>query len=272
MREEENQIIFIFVVSAAFVVLLAILLVLFLVIYQKRIVTQENRLQKLENEKQQSLLKATIEGQERERKRLAKDLHDSIGSLLSGLSFNLKFQKNLKNQDQQQLVFLEEACKLVDEGIENIRIVSHNLIPSTLENFGLVSAIKECIVPLIQTNNLEINIQTSEEFPPLPLEISLGILRVFQELVQNTIKHAYASKIEVLLICTPDTISLEYTDNGKGFHINDIDLYGIGIKNMQSRIQALHGTFFIDSKVKKGFRAYLEVPIILKEDTHGQTH
>jgi signal transduction histidine kinase len=272
MGEENNQIVFIFITSAAFVVLLAILLVLFLVIYQKRIVTQENRLQKLENEKQQSLLKATIEGQERERKRLAKDLHDGIGSLLSGLSFNLKFQKNLKNQDQEQLVFLEEACKLVDEGIENVRTVSHNLMPSTLENFGLISAIKECIVPLTNTDNIEINVHAPKEAFLLPIEISLGLLRVFQELVQNTIKHANASKIDVQLRYNPDMITLEYTDNGKGFHINDIDLYGIGIKNMQSRIQTLHGTFFIDSKAKKGFRAYLEVPIILKQDTHDQPH
>lgn len=269
MRQEENQIIFIFIASAAFIVLLTVLLVLFLVIYQKRIVTQENRLQKLENEKQQALLKATIEGQERERKRLAKDLHDGIGSLLSGLSFNLKFQKNIKNEDQEYSSFLEEACKLVDEGIENVRAVSHNLLPSTLENFGLISAIKECIIPLTQTSSIKTNIQVPEELPPLPMEISLGILRVFQELVQNTIKHANATQIDAQIVYNSSIISLEYEDNGKGFHLDDIDMYGIGIKNMQSRIQALHGTFSIDSKTKKGFRAYLEIPIVLKEKAHG---
>lgn len=269
MRQEENQIILIFITSAAFVVLLAVLLVLFLVVYQKRIVTQENRLQKLENEKQQALLKATIEGQERERKRLAKDLHDGIGSLLSGLSFNLKFQKNVKNENQEYSSFLKEACKLVDEGIENVRAVSHNLLPSTLENFGLVSAMKECIIPLTQTSRIKTNIQIPVELPPLPMEISLGILRVFQELIQNTLKHANATQIDIQLIYNSDTITLEYVDNGKGFHMDDIDIYGIGIKNMQSRIQALYGTFSIDSRAKKGFRAYLEVPIILKENTHG---
>lgn len=268
MRQEENQIIFIFIASAAFVVFLAVLLILFLVVYQKRIVTQENRLQKLENEKQQALLKATIEGQERERKRLAKDLHDGIGSLLSGLSFNLKFQKNAKIDDHEYSSFLEEACKLVDEGIENVRAVSHNLLPSTLENFGLVSAIKECIIPLTQTSTIKTNIHVPFELPPLPMEISLGVLRVFQELVQNTIKHANATQIDIQLIYHSDTITLKYVDNGKGFHMDDIDVHGIGIKNMQSRIQALHGTFSIDSKTKKGFRAYLEVPIVIKEHTH----
>lgn len=269
MGEENSQIVFIFITSAAFVVLLAILLILFLVIYQKRIVTQENKLQRLENEKQHALLKATIEGQERERKRLAKDLHDGIGSLLSGLSFNLKFQKNVTNDDPAYNLFLEEACKLVDESIESVRTVSHNLLPSTLENFGLVSAIKECIAPITQTTHIKTNIQVPVELPPLPIEISLGILRVFQELVQNTIKHANASQIAIKLLYNLDTIALEYRDNGKGFHIDDIDLYGIGIKNMQSRIQALQGTFLIDQKIKKGFRAYLEVPIVLKEYTHG---
>lgn len=264
MGEENDQIVFIFILSAVLVVLLAIILILFLVIYQKRIVTQENRLQRLENERQQSLLKATIEGQERERKRLAKDLHDGMGSLLSGLSLNLKFQKSRENPNSEQFAFLSEACKLVDESIQNVRTVSHNLMPATLENFGLISAMKECIQSLNRTEELDIQINSINAPFKISNTVALGLLRVFQELVQNTIKHADASKIIVTITYNSDSIWLNYSDNGRGFDL--IESGGLGIKNMQSRIQALDGVLHIAQENSSGFSVYIEVPLELKEN------
>ncbi|OUR98132.1 hypothetical protein A9Q86_13815 [Flavobacteriales bacterium 33_180_T64] len=263
MGEETNQIVLIFILSTIFVVFLAVVLILFLVIYQKRIVTQEHRLQKLENERQQSLLKATIEGQERERKRLAKDLHDGIGSLLSGLNLNLKFLKNKENPNSEQFTFLSEASKLVDEGIENVRTVSHNLMPATLENFGLISAMEESIKSFNRIQELDVDIATVHTPFKIPNTIALGLLRVFQELLQNTIKHANASMIRVTLTYVTDFIILDYRDNGNGF--NEHNSEGIGIKNMQSRIQALDGIFYMNSKSKAGFIVNIEVPLKPKE-------
>jgi len=261
MGEENSQIVLIFILSAAFVVFLAILLVLFLVIYQKRIVTQENKLQKLQNERQQVLLKATIEGQERERERLAKDLHDGIGSLLSGLNLHLKFQKNRQDPDSEQAIFFSEVCKLVDEGIENVRTVSHNLLPATLDSFGLLTAMKECIDPINKTSEIVFQINTINEPYHLSKEIELGLLRVFQELIQNTLKHSKATKVDIELEYKPNLIQLHYTDNGQGFDINDVDVNGIGIKNMHSRIQALNGKFTINKTIKTGFEVKIEVPV-----------
>lgn len=261
MGEENNQIVLIFVISAAFVVLLAVLLILFVVIYNKRIVTQENRLQKLENERQQLLLKATIEGQERERSRLAKDLHDSIGALLSGLSLNLKFQKSKEDTNSKQFAFLEDACQLVQEGIENVRKVSHNLLPSTLEDFGLISAMEESVAFVNQYENLQIMIKCEHPKMALSNTIALGLLRVFQELIQNTIKHAEATKVNAIISCEADDIVLTYNDNGVGFNGHLKDSKGIGMKNIQSRIQALDGIFDIDYTAPKGFNARIKVPL-----------
>ena len=262
MDQENNQIVLVFIISTIFVVFLAILVTLFLVIYQKRIIKQENRLQKLENEKQQVLLKATIEGQERERKRLAKDLHDGIGSLLSGLSLNLKFQKNKSNTDPHQADFLKEAVKLVDEGIENVRTVSHNLMPATLEQFGLLSAIKECIGPINKTGEININLLAENDEFRLPSELSLGLLRVLQELIQNTIKHANATKVDVIVQFNTDKIIMCYKDNGIGFSLDTIETHGIGLKNIQSRIQALNGTLlFVQSKTT-GFEVKIKAPLL----------
>ncbi|MBL4604828.1 MAG: hypothetical protein JKY02_03950 [Flavobacteriaceae bacterium] len=237
---------------------------MFLVIYQKRIVTQENRLQKLENERQQFLLKATIEGQERERERLAKDLHDGIGSLLSALNLNLKFQKSRENLDKEQKFFLVEACEMVEEGIKNVRSVSHNLMPSTLENFGLITAMKECISPINKLGTINTQIKLINTPFQLPKTLALGLLRVFQELVQNTLKHANASQITASLEFHVNCIYFTYTDSGEGFNFTSSNSNGIGIKNIESRIQALDGTFFINHNTNKGYLIEIEVPIVTK--------
>jgi signal transduction histidine kinase len=260
MDQETSQIVLIFVFSAIFVVFMAIILILFLVIYQKKIVTQKNRLQQLENERQQSLLKATIEGQERERERLAKDLHDDIGSLLSGLSLNLKFQKNRKHIDQEQKRFLEEACQMVAQGIENVRNVSHNLLPTTLEEFGLLQAMKECIEPVLASNKIHVDIGHSNPVFPLPKTIALGLLRVFQELLQNTIKHANASKVEVYLEYQTAFINFTYQDNGVGFDPTTSNSDGIGMKNIESRISALQGNFHLNTELSSGYHIQIRIP------------
>lgn len=265
MGEEGNQIVLVFIVSAAVVVVLVVLLILFLIIYQKRIVTQENRLQKLENEKQRALLVATIEGQERERKRLAKDLHDGIGSLLSGLSLNLKFQKKREGLDPKQIEFLDQACVMVEDGIKNVRSVSHNLMPATLENFGLLSAMKECIEPVDQVSGVDIKIASTGEAYKIPDTKALGLLRIFQELLQNTLKHSGATRVLSEVNFSSNKVGLLYTDNGKG---PDDDIYeskGIGIKNILSRVQAMDGTFEIILQEGSGFKAQVDVPVVSKE-------
>ena len=271
MGEENSQIVLIFVISAAFVVLLAILLILFLVIYQKRIVSQENKLQKLQNERQLVLLEATIKGQERERERLAKDLHDGIGSLLTGLNLHLKFQKNKEIPNSDMANFLIEACNIVEDGIENVRTVSHNLMPSTLERFGLITAMKECVESINKESGLSIKINTINEPLDTLKEIDLGLLRVFQELIQNTIKHANASIAQVTIEYFTDFIRLNYKDNGQGINFDKIseigNRNGIGIKNMQSRIQALKGEFSISRRNKNGFEVQIEVPVKSKTKT-----
>lgn len=260
MGEENSQIVLIFLVSGGIVLLLAVLLILFLVIYQKRIVSQENRLQKMENERQRVLLKATIEGQERERQRLAKDLHDGIGSLLSGLSLNLKFQKNKEEPGSEQLEFLEQAVALVDEGITNVRAVSHDLMPATLDNFGLMAAINECIDPVNKSAKLKVDVKTINEPYELPKDVALGLLRIFQELLQNTIKHANASEVRTAVEFDDENLILKYADNGKGIDIAAKSVDGIGMKNMQSRVQALEGTFTLGRAGQKGFSVEIVVP------------
>jgi two-component system NarL family sensor kinase len=259
MGQEQSDIILIFVSSAIIIAVLAVLVTLFVVIYQKRIVAQDMKLQKFENDFQQELLQATIEGQERERRRLAKDLHDSIGSLLTGLRLNLKYQQRQAEPSSAQMGFLSEACGMLDEGIVEVRRVSHNLMPITLESFGLLQAVEEWIEPLQQADHFSIEMKTigTPVRPQLPVE--LGLLRVLQELLQNTIRHAKASKAKIEIEFAADSICLKYFDNGIGMD-NNKQPSGIGIKNMQSRISALNGTIQFDDPETTGFCAQISVP------------
>ncbi len=266
MGEENSQIVLIFVISAAVVVVLAVILILFLLIYQKRIVTQENRLQRLENERQQVLLKATIEGQERERQRLARDLHDGIGSLLSGLSLNLKFQKSHEDPGSKQARFLTEACDMVEEGIENVRRVSHDLMPATLEKFGLLTAMQESCDTFNKGDEFKVHLAHVNSPYSLPRETAIGLLRIFQELLNNTYKHSGASEVNIQIEYRPEGIRMYYRDNGKGFDIDAMNSEGIGFKNIQSRLMVLQGTIQMNNANGKGFEANIEVPVISKEN------
>lgn len=260
MGTQESDIILIFISSALITVILAALVVVFVVVYQKRNVAQRLQLQELENTKQQELLQATIGGQERERKRLAKDLHDGIGSLLSGLKFNLSHQQRNPETSKDQAEFLADACQMLQESITAVRSVSHNLLPITLESFGLIQALQECIEPLQTPPDFSIQLKVSGQSQRLSPEAELGLLRVVQELLQNTIRHAQASQTNIILEFASDGINLLYTDNGQGFSLPTIK-QGLGIKNIYSRILALNGEIDFNNQPEPGFSASIHIPL-----------
>lgn len=267
MYSEDSEIISIFISAIAVVVLMAILIAFFVFIYQKRLLKQDQSLQKMKSDFQMGLLKATIEGQERERKRLAKELHDGIGSLLTGLNLNLKHQLNTQTEKGGQNIFLQEACTMLEEGIGDVRRISHDLLPITLDNFGLVLALKEWTETL-QKEDFNVTLKVEGRERRLRDKVELGILRVIQELIQNTIKHAQASNVSIVLTFTDKKLNLSYLDNGKGCNTAQ-NANGLGIKNMQSRIQALDGTIEFNSGIQKGFNAQVKVPI---NEKHEQLH
>ena len=261
MYSQDDKIILIFVSSAVFIVFLAILVVLFLVIYQKRIVKQDILLQKMENERQQLLLKASIEGQEKERRRLAKDLHDGVGSLLSGLSLNLKFQRDHGEKNTQDNEFLHQACNLIEEGISNVRAISYNLMPVTLERFGLFQALKE-VTDGLQNTSLKIDITSSNENRRFDPTTELTLFRIGQELLHNSIKHAEADSIQLSLDYTSGQCQFIYSDNGKGLPDKNWKEYsGIGLKGIETRVSLIGGELELTSEKGKGFLAKITTTI-----------
>lgn len=226
--------------------------------------TEEKFKLKLAKEKIRSA--ALIEGQEEERKRLALELHDGIGQMLTGLRLQTEHIKSFKFQNEKQSKSFEELQELIVETIEATRSVSFNLAPSVLSDFGLVPAIK-----LLAETNMKIRqipIEVNSEFNKRIAEkIEIGLYRIVQEGLHNAQKHSKAKKIEIQLFERNNEIILEISDNGIGFK-NEINKankksinIGSGINNMKTRVGLLNGFFSMKSEINKGTTITVIVPI-----------
>lgn len=220
---------------------------------------------RLQNEimKQQELsAKAVLEAEENERQRIARDLHDGVGQLMSATKMNLSsFESELAFQTNDQKHSFEKIISLVDESCKEIRSVSHNMMPNSLLKNNLASAIGDFIDKLDKTS-LEIDLYTEglDEKPDSNIEAVL--YRVIQECVNNVIKHAAASKLDISIIKEKDGISATIEDNGRGFNTADTENFdGIGLKNIRTRVEYLKGTVDFDSAPGRGTVVALFVPV-----------
>ncbi|MBX2873724.1 MAG: hypothetical protein KTR30_16530, partial [Saprospiraceae bacterium] len=197
--------------------LLAIAIIVFFVLYQKRLFAQKEELQALETAYQRDLLQASIQAQENERKRVAADLHDGIGSLLSAIRlYVIQFSKNRNADISQELI--NETTEIVDTAIDQTRKIAHNLLPSTLERFGVVNAIESLCKRIESMSELDIKLEY-ENLSHFSKEQDLAIYRIIQELLSNTLKHAGATEVQIQFQRMPSHQSICYTDNGKNFQL-----------------------------------------------------
>lgn len=216
---------------------------------------------KVQLEKEQ--IKAVLLAEENERSRIARDLHDGIGQLLSAAKLNLHALENVNLVNKE--IVLEKAIGLVDESAKEVRSVSHNLMPNALIKSGLVSAIKNFINQL-ETEQLKINIETSGLNKKINSEIELVVYRIIQECINNVIKHSKANHLFINLSINKNLLNIMIEDNGYGFDVDEIlRKDGIGIKNMQARVAFLTGTMEIDSKLNKGTLFSFHVPLNIEK-------
>jgi two-component system, NarL family, sensor kinase len=202
----------------------------------------------LQNDKN---VKAVFESEQTERIRIARDLHDSIGQKLSVLKMYLNNREN-------------DAAKtpnLLDETIQEVRNISHNLLPEEL-NFGLHNAIKSDIEKIENTGNFKVNTQLEDEaFEKISLLTSLNIVRIFREILSNLVKHCKATEIDIHVFMEQNIFYLHVKDNGIGIPSKAIeDSKGIGWKNIFTRINLLKGTINIE-KITPGTSIQIKIPI-----------
>lgn len=224
---------------------------------QKNILNAELLRQKEEN----SI--AIIDAEELERTRIARDLHDGIGQQLSAAKLNLVALKSLVNTSKkEEITLFENATGLIDEAVNEVRSVSHNMMANSLIKHGLISAVRDFINKLNQSAVLKINIETFGIDERLNSTVEMILFRVLQELVNNILKHANATEVSIQFVKHEKELSLIIEDNGVGFDTKNLENYeGIGLKNIQSRINYINGKVFFDSYLTKGTTVNIEVPL-----------
>ncbi len=202
-------------------------------------------------EKQTSLrLKSVLEVEQKERKRIAQDLHDSLGQSIA----LLKLQANTlqSNSAKEQEKHKKLQCQ-IDHAYEELRNISHNIMPNTLITLGLVPALKELIEEINLDDSLEIQFKNNDDFKGLTDDQAINLYRIVQEALVNIIKYAKASIVHIDLLKKEGTASIHIVDNGVGMNTTEIaSLEGIGWKNIASRVAILSGKIKVSSPAHKG--------------------
>jgi len=222
---------------------------------------EKERLSSLIEAQQHAHMKALMQAQYTERKRMARDLHDGLGSLLS--SVRLRFnglQHEVFEKVPEKANRYRDSLRLLDEAIDELRQISHNMVPASLSRFGLGPALNTFAAQVRASGELEVDLQILGLEERLPEEMEVHIYRICQELVQNVIKHAQASKLRIQIIRHDDAINISVEDNGVGM-IKDSVPRGFGFSTIQSNVDLFKGTFTIESQPGKGCLVLIDLPV-----------
>ncbi|MEE4258496.1 MAG: sensor histidine kinase [Bacteroidales bacterium] len=204
-------------------------------------------------------LKAVLEGQEAERRRIARELHDGVGQKLAGLKLNWSGIASDDQIDKESEVF-SSLSNLIDDTASEVRNISHQMLPKELEQFGLIAAIEG----LIQTSFSKTGVKVSFEHFGIKARFSypieLSIFRILQELITNILKHANATEVKIELLKRKNSIMLIVEDNGKGFDFIGKKDHGIGLMNIESRVESVNGAMNCESEINKGTVVSVNIP------------
>ncbi|MDR1973582.1 MAG: sensor histidine kinase [Bacteroidales bacterium] len=237
------------VVIALFIALIALFLYLRWIRQKKQLAEKELLL--LRQEKQLAATEAVLEGEVKERTRIARDLHDGLGSLLSAIKMNLGQMKNGAVSEKEEVILFNKSLELLDKSIDELRRIAHNLMPGTLYLYGLKPALSDFCdsIPSVQF------LWCGKE-DRLDPNLEVAIYRVIHELVNNALKHAMAEHIVVQIVQEDDRIAFTVQDDGKGFDVaaanGSAEATGMGLSSIRFRIASFGGTLDIVSSPEEG--------------------
>jgi signal transduction histidine kinase len=227
---------------------------------------QQQRIVELETEKQLLATEAVLKGQDEERSRLAKDLHDGLGGMLSGIKFSFTTMKgNLVMTAENALAF-ERSMDMLDSSIKELRMVAHNLMPESLIKFGLDTALKDFCGSVSNSGIIQLSYHSfGMEEIQVEQTAEINLYRIIQELVNNILKHAAASEAIVQLQVSGNELQITVEDNGKGFDTGAINISnGMGWANIHSRVEYLKGNIVVQAAPGKGTSVNITIPVVAK--------
>ncbi len=250
------EIVFVYVIGTLGMVLLAMTIFFFFVTYQKRMLRKQVELNQVKSDHQQEILQNTIVAQEIERKRIAQDLHDEVGAMLSLVKLNVaRIEKNTEEEKPKNIA--GETKSHLDDVIAQVRRISRSLLPPALSNKGLYGALEEFVNWVDKSDDLKIVCRKSGEQFRFDPGKELAFFRILQELLNNALKHSKADMIRFQVRFTDKYLAVLMTDNGVGFDVEEKRNTGLGLRNLESRTLILGAELRMRSQPGKGTGAFI---------------
>lgn len=263
---------FVIAVGTAVLLVMAVFIIIFVAYYQQKQAKQQLALKELQEQHRRELMAATFRGQEAERKRLAEDLHDGIGTMLSVTKMSLNQLERQMNGEvtMRTSLHIQKTRSMIDETMTNVRRISRDLVPTTLERFGLLAALEE-LADRATDGELQVHLDCPESIGELSPSTTLMLYRIAQELVNNAIRHARATSITIQLYCINTEIRMSVLDDGVGFDFDAVmedKQGGLGLRNIESRLSVMDGHVTFD--VARGRGAQIHVQVRLRDHTPAE--
>ncbi|HTF17804.1 MAG TPA: sensor histidine kinase [Chryseolinea sp.] len=253
---------FVLIFGTMTLLLVVLILIVFAFLFQRKLINRQKAFREIELLLQKQETKSTyavLEAQELERKRIAEDLHDRLGSRLVAVKLHFHAFKNNPVNNQESFAV---GSELLDGAVDEVREISHNLISGVLSKFGLVAALHDLKNALESTKELRVDIHVHHFDERIELVIEATIYRIVQELISNILKHSNATEVTIQLTKYGSDVLVIVEDNGIGFDVSSLNgKSGIGIKNIHSRINKLKGKVTIDSFPMQGTVVTIEIPL-----------
>jgi two-component system, NarL family, sensor kinase len=205
-------------------------------------------------------LKAVLEGQEDERRRIARELHDGVGQTLAGIKLNWEDMSG-KFKKPENIEKIGKLSELLDSVSSEVRSISHQMMPKELEQFGLIPALESMLNGTLNNTKIKFSLQQFGMDERLYPEIELSLFRISQELTSNVIRHSQAKNVDVQLLRRNGFIVFVFSDDGIGFDMKPGELKGIGMINIESRVQSINGNLNIESTKQQGTTFTIRIPV-----------
>jgi two-component system, NarL family, sensor kinase len=254
------------------IILLVAFLILRAVQQKRRLAEKETQLQKQKVDKllgdhEMKTFEAMVHVQEEERKRIAEDLHDRLGSILAAVKLHFTtIEEQAKKLELESIGQYHKANEMLDVAAQEVRSISHDMLSNVLVKFGLVAALNDLCDTIQSSGQIEMEVFEHGLKQRLDNSVEIAVYRIVQELISNILKHAQAKKIILELNVQAQRLNIIVSDDGIGFKTNKNMSFGVGLDNIQKRLLSINGEMTIDSKPNQGTSTIIDIDLNSEHD------